>query len=617
MAKTRMLDPDGQRKKTKQFVAKTRLNKKESTAQSKTIVPNAVPISLKKLCLADWRKATSTYVMKRCVCAVCGEYSYATHLQPLETLPNKDLLKEGFSSALQEYRCLGMCLVPQGVQGNVINCCKECYADLVRNKLPALSVANGFQFGTLPNELCDLTIPEKMLISAFRTHMCVVKLKQIAGHGTSQHAIKGNSITFPQNVMKVAACLPANVDTLPEMLKVIFIGKNKPTKEQMKKFFQVRRQKVLGALNFLKKNHSQYCNILIDHQSALNLPIDDVPNCLWESISLHTEECADTSHPGYAGTTIDSVLLDSNGHENNDNNHVIENTGVVDVNSTSVSTQEIDEYTAQKLSDLSVLIPHGSNPINEYQDLDMWVGGYPHLFPYGRGGPDSGQTIQISLKRWIKHILHYFDNRFGQDSSFLFHIFNVLQKREVCLQTSLTMSISSQAEGIAGVTAEDLKAAVKGLAKQEVPSPRIQKLIKQIKTVGTKVRGSPYARQTFRREIQSLMINLGMPAFFITINPADLHSPIVCLLSGEDIDLNQVLHENIPTPRRRAQIVAQNPVAVAEYFHLVITAFVSCVMRYKKEEDGVYGHVTGFYGCVEEQGIFNCVLISLQTIIYV
>ena len=71
--------------------------------------------------------------------------------------------------------------------------------------------------------------------------MCVIKLKQVAGPGTAQYAIKANSITFLQDVDKIASCLPCDIDILPEMLKVVFIGNQKPTKKQLKIFFHVRR----------------------------------------------------------------------------------------------------------------------------------------------------------------------------------------------------------------------------------------------------------------------------------------------------------------------------------------------------------------------------------------
>ena len=155
--------------------------------------------------------------------------------------------------------------------------------------------------------------------------------------------------------------------------------------------------------------------------------------------------------------------------------------------------------------------------------IQIWTGGYPHLFPYQNGGPEIVHDVAVSLRRWIKHLLLFHDARFRTDISFIFHVFNVLQKREVCLRTSLTVyqpSLAQSMSNIASISHVELADAVQSLAMGIAPSHRVQTLMNQIKSVGAKV-----PRQTYRREIQSLMISLGMPAFVITLNPADVHSP--------------------------------------------------------------------------------------------
>ena len=244
--------------------------------------------------------------MARKVCAVCDEYCNS----PIkcESLPNKHLLSQGYNSALNEYKVNGMILSLHGIEGNIIFCCSECHSNLKNGKLPPVSIANGFQIGSVPQELCELTIPEKLLISAYRTRMCVIKLKKIAGPQTGQYALKENSITFPQDTVKTAALLPCDINNLPEMLKVIFVGNNKPTKEQLKKHFQVRRKNVTAALKFLKENHPQYKNISIGASNIEKLPECDIPNSIWDTISHCPDDQADkAAHGSYSGTTIDNL----------------------------------------------------------------------------------------------------------------------------------------------------------------------------------------------------------------------------------------------------------------------------------------------------------------------
>ncbi|KAJ7107332.1 hypothetical protein C8R44DRAFT_637560 [Mycena epipterygia] len=63
---------------------------------------------------------------------------------------------------------------------------------------------------------------------------------------------------------------------------------------------------------------------------------------------------------------------------------------------------------------------------------------YPTLLPYGIGGPeDSRRPVPVSLKRHVKHLFNLADPRSQEHPSFLFTAFNILQRREMLLHTSL------------------------------------------------------------------------------------------------------------------------------------------------------------------------------------
>ena len=134
-------------------------------------------------------------------------------------------------------------------------CCNTCLTSLKKDKLPKFSIANNFQIGKTPIELTGLTLAEKLLISKYRPKMYVVKLRASGGPQTQQRGLKGNTITFPQDIVKIATTLPANPDILVDHIRVVFIGKRKPTPEMLKKVLTVRRNKVYDALNFLCLNN--------------------------------------------------------------------------------------------------------------------------------------------------------------------------------------------------------------------------------------------------------------------------------------------------------------------------------------------------------------------------
>ena len=84
---------------------------------------------------------------------------------------------------------------------------------------------------------------------------------------------------------------------------------------------------------------------------------------------------------------------------------------------------------ARRLQDPTLFVPHASRPANEYNNPEMWTGGYPDLFPYNNGGPEAKRDVPVSLQRWVKHLLFH-DDRFRRNQPFIFHVYNVLHKAQ-------------------------------------------------------------------------------------------------------------------------------------------------------------------------------------------
>ena len=223
------------------------------------------------------------------------------------------------------------------------------------------------------------------------------------------------------------------VPVLPDIIKVVFIGNRKPSKRQLKRVLQVRRKKVMDALNCLKQTHELYKHIQLDHHLEMKLPEEDIPDSVWNTVTYYADSDADKEpHSTYVPTSAEDVLSET--HVENEEDIILETSGVVDMEVTGISTaQHAAAAAVKKLQDSTLLYPHGSQPTVEYNNPQMWTGGYPYLFPYNMGGPEGQHSVPLSLSRWIQHLLHFHDPRFRTDHTFIFHVFNVLQKREVCI----------------------------------------------------------------------------------------------------------------------------------------------------------------------------------------
>ena len=117
--------------------------------------------------------------------------------------------------------------------------------------------------------------------------MYITTFRSIAGPGASQRSPKGNTITFPQDIVKIAKILPAESNILADCLKVIFIESEKPSKVALIKIFTVLREKVHNALLFLVDNHPLYFNIQLSQD--IDLPDDDIPDEIWSMMTLHDD----------------------------------------------------------------------------------------------------------------------------------------------------------------------------------------------------------------------------------------------------------------------------------------------------------------------------------------
>ncbi|CAF4614062.1 unnamed protein product, partial [Rotaria magnacalcarata] len=90
--------------------------------------------------------------------------------------------------------------------------------------------------------------------------------------------------------------------------------------------------------------------------------------------------------------------------------------------------------------------------------------------------------------------------------------------------------------------------------------------------------GSAHSRSALRTKIHSLCFNLGLPSLFVTINPADTHSPVALYFAGVVLDLDRVLPEVLRTSYERAQIIATHPVATAKFSNCLIKSILKCLV---------------------------------------
>src|SRR5436190_5461708 len=185
----------------------------------------------------------------------------------------------------------------------------------------------------------------------------------------------------------------------------------------------------------------------------------------------------------------------------------------------------------------------------------------------------------------------------------MYLLYDVLQLHSSSLGNTLLVKRQdwkSVKEDIASLTVDQLQTAAKSVAKgQLIDNPIIQRLQRDLTTIGMQVPESFSQKLKMRSQIRGLIARYGMPGFWMTINPSDLRNPLVLILAG--IEYNG---DDFPTASAaiRHTTATSNPVAVAQFFDHTCKGVFDGLLRSHTGQMGILGQVSNHYGVVETNG---------------
>ncbi|CAF4420853.1 unnamed protein product, partial [Adineta steineri] len=132
----------------------------------------------------------------------------------------------------------------------------------------------------------------------------------------------------------------------------------------------VRREKIRKALVWLCENNILYKYIHIDHLLIDKLPINDIPDCLWNTLSLADES---ESHNSERSTYVNNYIDVNDLPENEIIS--LNTSALIDTDATAISSIDITRHLIRRINttneiatsdDNIYFIPHGKHPANEY-----------------------------------------------------------------------------------------------------------------------------------------------------------------------------------------------------------------------------------------------------------
>ncbi|KAJ3778443.1 hypothetical protein FB446DRAFT_631830, partial [Lentinula raphanica] len=262
------------------------------------------------------------------------------------------------------------------------------------------------------------------------------------------------------------------------------------------------------------------------------------------------------------------------------------------------------------------ILHYDKDPVNEYNNPDLFPGMFPTLYPLGIGGFEcSLQNPQVSIEAHAQYLLDQPERTFRYHHFFPFVILNVIQRRKAHLHTSLSVSAEKFqyiAPSLLSVTPSALSNLAQRLKSESSlcnfsdDERKAFQLLHEVNIVSAKIPGSQASKLTIRHQLQSYFGYFGLPHLWFTYNPSAVHSPVFQVFYGNrNIDLSE-RYPDILVPRsKRAYCVAKDPVAAADFFDFMFHVLFQDLFGwdFKKgkscDEGGIFGHLRAFYGCAE------------------
>lgn len=555
--------------------------------------------------IREWAQAVSIEELEESACASCGQLSLVKSCQyvpiadpclryliprtplPCQPSPDEPLLCNA-----------GILRHPDG---DKVRLCRYCHSQLKRRVLPRKALANGMWLGDVPIELQRLNFVEKLLVARYRHNVCVVRVAK------GQRKMFANAIVFPQPVAQFTNILPPTKAELDECLVVLFSGPTVPTAADYKRTpFLVRPALVRQALEWLIQNHSDYKDITISLENLKEYEADpDNPPVYVEVRKTNGEGNVEFQNlPSYGDDT-------DIGSE--DGPCPLAVAGLVGEHLSDMSKKQKIAIALQHLESGKpfILYGHSSDPESIYGNPQLYPGMFPWLFPYGFGGFDNDHMpLPLHRATHIRSLLMYYDRRFQIDEYFSFLAFNQMQIAQTIHGGRLLVTRKNFENVTEKILALDMaalqqltdRALENGFVRAEDDAEKaVLEIISTLDHIGGHVPGSNTQRRYQRNEIRSLMYEMKTPAFFITFAPVDFKSPICLYYSGHRIDLSPLCPAN-DSFKQRMNIIAENPVACARFFHLMVKLFIKIILKADSDEEGLFGKTSAYYGTVEAQG---------------
>src|SRR5271155_4460567 len=290
--------------------------------------------------------------------------------------------------------------IVQGPPGNVTSLliCRSCQRSLENGVRPPESLANYRWIGAVPPQLQGLTWIEELLIA--RSHLAgrIVRLQN--RNATSYFSLKGHVILLPQAPMKLLDILPLPPSALPDVVRVVWVGRPVRSVNSLYDHFSVRTQRVYDALLWLTRHNEDYKDVVIDWSEFKRWPPVFVVQELLDQIGEVEDESAEND----ARTGVATEDMDTDDFEGD---IPMTTSAIVDIAAVSQPSQlQSIQHISLWKNDATINVVTGNRILSEEPLCSYFTAAFPTLFPWGSGKHiDDRRSDSLTLKKWIQLLI--------------------------------------------------------------------------------------------------------------------------------------------------------------------------------------------------------------------
>ena len=439
--------------------------------------------------------------------------------------------------------------------------CRPCSVKLKAGNVPKFALCKGFCYlRNIPDVIQKLNKYESMLL-ALRLP-CIFVWRSQGEFG--QYASVGSPVAFSNPVAQIA-------DSLPRNPNVVF----KHILDNGKKII-IRVEVIQKALTWLCKHNELYSDVVIN-------------NKMFQTISDNFKG---------SNTNEDNKIDEVNKEViSSEKNHGAQGPLDEEALSYSLPLQNIGSEDVENHEEMKILLSHMLKPfkyrksdlIPSYDATENLESYFPTLFPYGVGGPKS---VNMQFATWVRHVLENDEFNFHKNLEFIFFCNSISQRRRI---TGLTMNAHIKNK-CSNALIEVKSLLSSDISKQSIVR-RIEKLLRSgvLSVSYEQLRGSPAYWAGMSKKAWTYLTVFGPCNIFLTMSAADLTDPLVFMCADSNLSFTEA--KNL-SPKQRANILANNPVAANEIFHKRINSLFDTFLFGNTKP---FGEIEAYLGRIEAQ----------------